>query len=325
MSKLSIGIIASAIFIAAVILGGSQMQMVKKKDALLQNSQAEIAYLEENLDLQIKENEALEEETFLLEEHSNVLRDSVMNLQNKVSKVLTRLDKQNAYVKLVERKLKKIQSQYIALQKNLKAAPRKSEADQQKVAQLLEKQRLLLLEIDDLKAKKKWAGSLAEAPSKVIKSTSTEVTPNASKLDFLIPTTSVKILQAELKKKRFGKALKKVKNGKDWRYTLLKLDLTHPQLAQLNKRNFKVKIVNADDGSIVSYIESNPNFPNSQLDAKGVGFRYEGETIDMVYYNNSEKSGKNYELRFYAVDDHGTEHLLPAATTQIVKDRKVIF
>ena len=88
--------------------------------------------------------------------------------------------------------------------------------------------------------------------------------------------------------------------------------------------NFIVKIVNSDTQEILSYIESNPNFPESDKDSKGVNFQYDGNLIEIAYYNNQPKEGKNYEAQLFYIDENGKEYLLRHGIKQIIQNRRPI-
>ncbi len=83
-----------------------------------------------------------------------------------------------------------------------------------------------------------------------------------------------------------------------------------------------LKIIDMDTNQILSYVESNPNFPDNQLKIDGLQFKFDGNMIEIVHFNNEKKESKNYELQLYYIDEDGEETMLMDGAKQIVKDGK---
>jgi len=325
MNKLVLGVLSFAILMGAMVVSGKQYKTIKTQTASIEQQVQEIKYLNDNLELQIKENASLEEENFLLEEHAGVMRDSVMSVNKKLVSYRHTQKKQQRYISLVEKKLAAINAEYNGLRNKMAAIIKKGDVDNQALKNMMQKQSSLLAEIEELKNKKKWVNRVNTKPA-TSKASTSEVTPKGNAaLEFLFANTKVDLLQIELKKKRFSKSLKKIRKGNDWRYSILNINLNHPSLDVLVNKNFKLKLMDLDQNRVVSYVESNPNFPNSKLDSKGIGFSYEGKPIELVYYNKDEKTSKNYAVQFFFIDDQGNEHIIPGAHYQIVKEGKVVY
>ena len=325
MNKLVLGVLGTAILMGAMAVSMKQWQTIETQAQSIDQQGQEIVYLNENLDLQVKENLSLEEENFLLEERSGILRDSVMKLQQMVSGLRKKYSKQEQYIALVEKKLKIVSDQYQQVKANLETMATAGVKKQKHLNDMLAKQSQLLAEMEVLKRKKRWAENGASNSSKVDVQKTMDVTPNTNQsVAFNLVGTKVDMIDLSLSKKRFSKSLKKIKKGTDWRYTIMKINMKHPRLNNLLDKNFKVKLYDQDNDVVLSYVESNPHFPNSTLDSKGIGFTFEGQSLELVYYNNDDKNGENYELRFYHIDDSGNEYLIPGATYQIVNNGKVM-
>jgi len=324
MNKLVLGVLGFAILMGSIVVSGKQWKKIEAQNSSIEKQKSEIEYLNENLNLQVKENEALEEENFMLEEHSGILRDSVLRMQKKLVGYRKKDSKQRRYIALVDKKLAEMNDAYGKIRNQMAAQLKKEDADQKEIQNLLAKQAELLAEMEAFKNKKKWAKGNVAKPIKFIEN-SNEVTPVIEgTLDQSMIGTKVEVLNIQLKKKLFGKNLKRVKKGNDWKYSILKIDITHPQSAILMDKNFKLKIVDLDKDEVLSYVESNPNFPNSSLDSKGIGFNYEGKPIELTYYNKDQKESKNFALQFLFIDNAGKEHIIPGASRQIVKNGKVL-
>ena len=107
------------------------------------------------------------------------------------------------------------------------------------------------------------------------------------------------------------------------KYTVVEFFLEHEDLKLLLDEQFLVKIVNSKSGDVLSYIESNPNFPDSEIDSKGVEFKFDGNMLEISYFNNQKKSGDNYEIQIFYLSN-GEEYLLLEGSKPFLKDRKVL-
>ena len=104
----------------------------------------------------------------------------------------------------------------------------------------------------------------------------------------------------------------------------MEFTLINEDVRALLDEHFKVKIVNSDTQEILSFIESNPNFPKSSKDSKGLHFNYDGNLVEVAYYNNQAKKGDNFEIQVSYISDDGKEHLLRHGVKKFIEDRKVI-
>ncbi len=114
------------------------------------------------------------------------------------------------------------------------------------------------------------------------------------------------------------------KQNTAWEFTVLEFQLIHDDHRLLLDEKFIAKIVDSENGEILSYIENNPNFPKSNTDAKGIKFKFDGNLLELAHYNNQQKTGSNYEVQLFYIDDDGQEHLLRGGIKQFLKDRKLV-
>ena len=100
--------------------------------------------------------------------------------------------------------------------------------------------------------------------------------------------------------------------------------MLHDDHQLLLDEQFIAKVVNADTHEILSYVESNPNFPESDRDSKGIKFNFDGNLIEIAHFNNQKKQGSNFEVQIFYIDNNGQEHLLNGGVRQFIKNRKVV-
>ncbi|MEY3052630.1 MAG: hypothetical protein RLY31_2415 [Bacteroidota bacterium] len=111
-------------------------------------------------------------------------------------------------------------------------------------------------------------------------------------------------------------ALRRRENGsnmsrldlRNWQYTLISLDLQHPQPELLEGEVFMIQLLDLDNMLVIPMNEHNPEFPDSKTSNAGYRFRYRGKPLTVRYFNNQQKLGSNYEIRLFHVRDN---HIFP--------------
>lgn len=109
----------------------------------------------------------------------------------------------------------------------------------------------------------------------------------------------------------------------DWRYTLIPIELQHPQPELLVGEVFMIQLVDLDNVLVVPMNERNPEYPDSEYNNLGYRFRYQGKPLTIRYFNNQRKLGKNYEIRLFHVRDANI-YPMPQCARRIVENGSVI-
>jgi predicted nucleic acid-binding Zn-ribbon protein len=145
---------------------------------------------------------------------------------------------------------------------------------------------------------------------------------STGKLTEVLAQTGVIYHEVSLRKKLSGSNLKEI-DARNWHYTIVNLDLDHPNKKALVGEVFVIMIHDKDTDMVVPMNEKNPEFPDSPAGSIGYLFRYRGEPVQIRYFNNQLKNGSNYEIRFY--HKHGEHYVpLPKGARQIVKGGVVV-
>ncbi len=113
-----------------------------------------------------------------------------------------------------------------------------------------------------------------------------------------------------------------LKRKNNWNFTVVEFFLDYPEYRELLKKQFAVKIFNSDTGVPLSIIEENPRFPDSSKDTKRIAFDYDGNMVELVHQNFSKKTGNNYHLQVYLLDN-GQEIPIPSGKKTIFSNRKL--
>lgn len=323
MSKLLPAILVTLMITGMSIFSVFQSNTIQDQGHTIEEQGKEIDFLEVSLQTEEEENAILAMDNTLLRETILVLRDSVSFLQGKIKGLKATVRKQAKTIKSIKAKLKDIENQYESLKMEIADLARKDEIDRNLIASL---------EADKADLRKELADLSVQRDQEVLAKQETEAElldrqvseARFKRITNLVNNTRVKFNKVSLSKERFGKSIGKIKKeNSKWKYTVIEFFLEHEDLKLLLDEQFLVKVVNSDTGEVLSYIESNPNFPDSQIDSKGIKFKFDGNMIEVSYFNNQKKTGKNYEIQvFYLSEDE--EYLLLDGAKPFIQNRKVV-
>ncbi len=137
----------------------------------------------------------------------------------------------------------------------------------------------------------------------------------------IVMATNIDFNSISVREEKGGKDLDKLKGG-EWRYTIINFDLINPKPDAIIKEEFILQVFDTDNQRVVPFNESNPGFPDSNIGATGYKFTYEGNPVEIAYFNSQQKNSKNYEVRLYYA---GKGFLLPIknGTTRIIEQGQV--
>ncbi len=323
MSKLLPAILVTLIISGMSIFSLFQSNKIVDQNGTIDTQDKEISFLEVSLKAEEEASALLLIDNAFLREQVTVLRDSVVLLEGKIKTLRSTIRKQNKTIKSIKGKLKDIENQYASIKMEIAELVRKDEIDQNLISSLEADKTDLRNEIANLSIQKEQeVNSRIETEAELLDRQVSEA--RFKRITSLVNNTSVKFNKITLSKKRFGKAINKIKReNSKWKYTVVEFFLEHEDLKLLLDEQFMVKIVNSDSGEVLSYIESNPNFPDSSIDSKGVEFKFDGNMIEMSYFNNQQKDGDNYEVQIFYLSE-GEEYLLLNGAVPFIQNRKVV-
>ena len=314
----------SFLLMALTVYASYQYSTINKKDGVIKTQHSQIIRLDDDL---FKETQLrMEAEATVMEMGITIsqLRDSVAMLQENIAGLKRRVRKQDKTLSALSKKLKNFENDYDILKQEITALSRKEAIDQERI-QALE------LEKEDIR--NAMATVEIKREREIVEQTKTQKAlleqklkeERFRKITRIIDNTRVIYKKVSTQKKRFGKTMKRLKKkNTSWAYTVLEFQLVHDENQVLLDENFIAKIVDSDSGEILSYIENNPNFPDSDKNTKGLKFKFDGNLIELAHYNNQEKTGKNYEVQLFYIDSEGQEHLLRGGIKQFLKGRKLV-
>jgi uncharacterized protein YoxC len=122
-------------------------------------------------------------------------------------------------------------------------------------------------------------------------------TEEGNKMKSIIYDTKVSFQKVSVRNREQGSDLKQAKN--DWKYVIASLYLENQNINNLMGEEFLIQIIDKDSGLLIPFNENNPGFPESTLGQEGYKVRFEGNPLQVKYFNSQKKDGENYEIKVF--------------------------
>lgn len=324
MTRTLLAALGSILIIGLAAFSTHQNNTLEDRDKTIVHQIGEIEYLQNTLEEETNLRISAEELNFVYETKIEQLRDSVAQLESTAKRLRRKIAKQDKNLKGLSAKLKQIEQSYAAVKLEITDLSRKDQLDQQRINQLEAEKAEMRQTITSIERTKQKIDEEKQRVEQDLMATQMEEA-RLARIGNIIDNTRVVYQDVSLQKKRFGKKIKKIgKRNSKWAYTLLNFQLIHDNHQLLLDEKFIAKIVNTDTNEILSYVESNPNFPDSDKDSKGVTFTFDGNSIEIAHFNNQKKKGSNFEVQLFYIDSNRQEHLLRGGIREFIKDRKLV-
>jgi uncharacterized coiled-coil protein SlyX len=323
MTKLLPAVLLTLLITGMSIFSVYQSKTITGQDEVIVEQEKEISFLDVSLKMEEEANAVLLADNLTLRTNNDMLLDSIFTLNSQIKKLQLTIIKKNKTIKSLTAKLQDIENEYNSIKMEIAELARKDQIDKNLITNLEADKAALRAEMANLAVQKQQEiVSREETEAELLDRQISDA--RFKRITNLVNNTKVKFNKITLSKERFGKAIGKIKKeNSKWKYTVIEFFLEHEDLKLLVDEQFLVKIVNTDTGEVLSYIENNPNFPDSEIDSKGVEFKFDGNMLEISYFNNQEKNGDNYEIQIFYLSD-GEEYLLLDGEKPFIKDRKVL-
>ncbi len=269
----------------------------------------------------------LRSENQVLKEQIHMLQDSIEYLNSTIAKLRRANKRQNRAIADVKAQLELYQARYDQLELEMQETKvmvlPDNPADAKKIADLQAAKADLIAQVQELQAQKMSYETIkAENEMELLYRQSAEA--NYQRITNIMNNTQVQFNSINLLAKSNGKSLKKIR--KNWNYTTINFQLICDDPRLLMEQRFLVRVVNTDTQEILKTIAEGEGgekaFEDFEMDGAVVLFT--GGKVNVSYYNHQPKTGQNYEVQIFYLDDSGKEYLLRHGTKQFVKNGKTI-
>lgn len=313
MSK-SVPVIMGLIFSAVVtIFAVVQYDSNKSKEQTIDNLQETLDDTEDAL-----ERTALRSQ--ILEEENQMLRDSIIALNEVISGLKKQINNYKSEVSKYKKQLSAQKKKYNSLKKKVAALSKERSKNIATIKLLEEEKAALRAQMANTQVQMDESNSgLQQVKAKEHKQQEREAdfqraanVVNNTKVDFQVVSPRKQKHRGEIKRIR--------RSATNWKYTVVKFALSHTNFNMLMNETFVVKIYDLDKKKVISVVESNPAFPDSNKDSKGIDVRFDGNLVEVVHYNNRAKKSKNYDVQVYYKSKSGQQYLLRNGIAPVIRN-----
>lgn len=304
-----ITVIAFVLLVLALIWGVFQLNEGKKKASTINTQETTILDLETALEkersskeLAIQRTEELVEANEQLEGEKSQLNKQIQRLEKEISDLKLRINTQRETIEGVRKDMQEREAKIADLQGQIAALDSAKKADRAKIKDLEDQQTAVATEMDNLRATNYQTLSEKDALVNDLMDKQEEEELYRNNLD-IIEKTMVNFQQVTLRKDKRDKPIKRLKKS-NWDYTTVELSLYHDEQELLVGQEFELTVIDADTGQPVALRESNPEFPDSENNAKSMRFTFEKNPITLEHSNTQEKTSNNYQLQLTYVKNN---------------------
>ncbi|MDB4727422.1 hypothetical protein OAF63_01415 [Saprospiraceae bacterium] len=255
-------------------------------------------------DLKIKSGEVIEltDENEKLEHQIAVLQDSIVILNEEIEVLEITLSEKEGLIDELEGRIHRRQVTIESLKKQISKLAQSEKVNWEKIKRLEDEKIALKKQVDDYFAKKDKATTEIKVKKNEVKVIKKEM-DEMSMLKDIVGNTNVRFNKIALRKKRNSNDLTNIKkNDKNWKYTSIEFFLEHPNQKMLLGKTFRLKIKDLDNKRTLPLNEDNKKYPESTVGREGEKFVYDGNMIEVLYFNSQKKLSQNYQIQLFLVE-----------------------
>lgn len=294
-----------------------QGSVISHKNKAIQQYGSTVKSLENDVEFEQRINSDLMDE-------KQVLLDSIALLNERILVLEANINELNNRVRELEQRINSRNKKIAELKAKIAQLTQAGAHNLERIQQLeREKSQLQLEQEDSYEQVEVQEGQIAALEQDRAQQINDR--QHMQQLSDLLAQTVVRFDRVKLRKKPHGGNVNKKisKKEKKWNYTLLEFFLDHPEPRLLTGESFLLTLVDMDTGEVLPYNQENPEFPDALYESAGVPFSFDGNKVEVLYYNQDIKTGSNYEVQVSVVRD-GKAHRLVNGTYTLVSDRRIL-
>lgn len=316
--------IAGLLLVGLGVFSAFQVKNLNTTKTHLSEQLANIQKLEESLATETEEKGFLSELNYELEEENQKLRDKINSLQQTIRQLRKKIKNQDGQIAELQQKIKQLENNYANLKQEISILSRKDVVDNETIQNLEEQKAEIKTQMVSYQREETDLVAAKTITEREIEDKETSEDRFRLIVD-VVNNTKVKFQSIYITKEANGRPLSRlISEGKNWKYTGVEFFMEHTQPKSILDKEFVLKIVDIDRQHNIPYIESNPAFPMSKGDDKGISYYFDGNLVEILHYNNQPKTGKNFEAQIFYKSEDGEEYLLLEGVKQFIQDGSVI-
>jgi len=304
--------IAGLLLVGLGVFSAFQVKKLNTTKSHLGEQLANIQKLEESLAAETEEKGFLSELNYELEEENQKLKEKIETLQKTIRQLRKKIKSQDGRIADLQQKINQLENNYANLKQEISILSRRDVVDQQAIQNLEEQKAEIKTQMVSFDREKTDLVAAKTITEREIEDKETSEDRFRLIVD-VVNNTKVKFQSIYITKEANGRPLSRlIGEGKNWKFTGVEFFI------------FVLKIVDIDLQHNVPFIESNPAFPMSKGDDKGISYYFDGNLVEILHYNNQPKTGKNFEAQVFYKSEDGEEYLLLEGVKQFIQDGSVI-
>lgn len=258
-------------------------------------------------DLKVKAEEVIDltQRNDELESEIKVLRDSVNILNEEIEVLKVKIARKENKIKELDSRIRRRETTISNLKEKIAKLAQAEKVNWEKIKRLeAEKADLKKRIAQDRTVKEETKTEIQTVKKEKIQTEKKKTHKNEmALLRDLVGNTQVRFNNISLRKQRHTGDLTKIKSkDKNWKYTQIEFFLEHPQQELLLGKTFRVKIKDLDNKRTLPLNEYNKKYPESSIGMEGKKFTYDGNMIEVSYFNSQKKSSLNYQIQVFLID-----------------------
>ena len=306
------------------VFSAFQVKKLNTTKSHLGEQLANIQKLEESLAAETEEKGFLAELNYELEEENQKLLVKIDKLQATIRQLRKRVKNQDIVIEELQQKLKQLENNYANMKQEIAILSRREIVDTEAIQQLEAQKAEVKTQMVSYQTKESELVAAKAIVEREIDDKETSEERFRTIVD-VVNNSRVKFQSIYIQKEKNGRPISRLINsGANWKYTGIEFFMEHDNPKALLDKQFAVKLIDLDNQFNVAYIESNPAFPMSKGDDKGIEFYFDGNLVEIKHFNNQPKKGNNYEVQIFYKSEDGEEYLLLDGVKQFIKDGSVI-
>lgn len=280
--------------------------------------------LETHVEFKTKSNKILTKENILLKERIAILEDSIVVLKDEIFKLQSIIAVSELKIDNVNVSMTQINEEYGSLKAQISKLYHQNQIDKVMIDKLEADKAEMRKELNNLQLEKlKQQRTIASTEQQLAKRRQLE--QKHLQLASILNHTQIKFQKVTPQDQLYTDTVKRMaKKEKNWNVTLVEFFIENENIGNLLDREFIAKIVDADTYQVIPHMSTNGLITETASSTQGKSFTFDGNMVELVYFNDKLKRGRNYEIHIFYKDEYGKEFPLMNGVFGFIQNRKLI-
>lgn len=324
MTKSLTIIISLVLLVSLGIFSAIQVKKLNKTKSHLSEQLKNIDNLEGAIETEKEDKILLTQLNSDLQDENQFLRDSIIRLNEIITGLRRKVQKQDNLIAELQSKVNYLQLQYDDKKKDIAVLSRKETVDREAIAAIEVEKAIIKDQIDDLQSEQNDEMTIKSEAESLIQD-KMESEDRFRKIVDVVNNTRIKFQDIQIKMNPTGNPVSRlITDGKNWKHTTINFFMNHEDAKVLLDEEFLVKIIDMDFQEEIPLVQLNPMKEDKVEEKIGAPFYFDGNLVEINYNNSQPKRGKNFEVQVYYKCTDGEEYLLLDGVKQFIRDGNIV-